>query len=311
MTYSLKSFMEAIWESRWCGIVLTGGATIACALLFYSVPAPGVSVAVMGGVAAMMAARTRATGVEKATWMLIISALLVIEVAAIKKERILNEQADKLRTEEERKHFTAIGTGIEQTIGQGQRQFNQTLEIEKNNLARTLGGLNETVKAATGGDGFCFVLLTPAGYDGNVNNISTVVPKGKYPLTNVNALVTDNDMLTQWLDEVSKRGKPNTGEEFVDVMQRAQEWLHIGDLPPQFTEQIAMRSATVTGDKRMLMITFWANNGTWTESLGLRRVNGKWLRLIRVRRQRLDKKKNAFVSDVIFEQIDKGYPDTK
>ncbi len=146
MAYSLKSSLEAIWEGRWCGIVLTGAATIACAFLFYLVPPPGVSVDVMGVTAAIMAARTKATGAEKAAWMLIISALLVIEVAAIKKERFFNEQTEKLRTEEERQHFAAIGTGIEQTIGQGQQQFNATLTTEKNNLARTLGGLKETVK---------------------------------------------------------------------------------------------------------------------------------------------------------------------
>ncbi|MGA9964778.1 MAG: hypothetical protein WBQ10_06215, partial [Terriglobales bacterium] len=34
---------------------------------------------------------------------------------------------------------------------------------------------------------------------GNANSFSTVVPRGKYPLANVNALVTDDDMMTQWL----------------------------------------------------------------------------------------------------------------
>src|SRR5258707_14918153 len=78
MAYSLKSSLEAVWEGRWCGIVLTGAATIACAFLFYLVPLPGVSVAVMGVTAGIIAARTKDTGVEKAPCMVIISPLLVI-----------------------------------------------------------------------------------------------------------------------------------------------------------------------------------------------------------------------------------------
>jgi hypothetical protein len=317
----LRSWLEAVWKSRWSGVALGSIATVVVAGLVRWVPPPGIAVAVMGVMAAIMSLRTKATGTEKAVWMLIISVLVVIEVTAIKKERFFNEQAEKLRAEEERQYFTTIGKGIqtnieqsqgqfEKTIGQGQQQFNATLTTEKNNLARTLKGLKETVNAATGGDGFCYAILVPPDA-GNANAVSTVIPQGKYPLTNVNALVTDDDMMTDWLNEVSKRGKPNTGEEFAAIMERSQEWLHLGDLPPQFPERFPMRADTVVGDRRMLTIMFWANNGSWTEKFALRRVNGKWLRLIRVWRQRLDKKKNAIVADVIFERVDDGFPDDK
>jgi len=252
--------------------------------------------------------------------MVIISALLVIEIASIKKERVFNEQAGKLRAEEERRHFAQIGKGIEtnitqsqqqfkETMGQGQRQFNETLKTEKINLAQTLGGLKETVRAATGGDSFCYALLVPPDYAGNTAAISSIIPRGKYPLTNVNALVSDDDMMVEYLNETSKTGKPHTADEFSNIVQHAQEWIHIGDLPPNFSEQFPMRAATVTGDRRMLTIIFWANNGSWTEKFALRRVNGNWLRLIRVWRERLDKKKKAMVADVIFEQVDDGFPE--
>ena len=315
----LRTRLEAVWKSRWSGVALASIATAVVAWLFSRIPPPGVAVTVMGVMAAVMSLRTKATGTEKAIWMLIISALVVIEITAIKKERFFNEQSEKIRAEEERQHFTMIGKGIqtnieqsqeqfEKTIGQGQQQFNATLTTEKNNLARTLKGLKETVNAATGGDGFCYAILVPPDA-GNTNVVSTVIPQGKYPLTNVNALVTDDDMMTEWLNDVTRRGNPNTGEEFAAIMGRSQEWLHLGDLPPQFPERFSMRSATVVGDRRMLTIMFWANNGTWTEKFALRRVNGKWLTLIRVWRQRLDKKKHAFVSDVIFERVDGGFPD--
>ncbi len=315
----LREQLETIWENRWAGIVLTGTGTIVAACLFYLIPSPGVSVAVMGLVAATMAARTKATGAEKAAWMLIISALLVVEIEAIKKERLFNAKAEKIRAEEEREHFAQIGKGIEtniaqsqkqfeETIGQGQQQFNETLKTEKNNLAQTLGGLKETVKAATGGDGFCYAILVPPDYAGSANVSSSVIPQGKYPLTNVNALVTDDDMMVHYLNETNT-GKTHSADDFASIMQRAQEWIHIGDLPPQFPEQFSMRAATVADDRRMLTIMFWANNGNWIEKFGLRRVNGKWLRLIRVWRPRLDKKKKAIVNDEIFNQVDDGYPE--
>src|ERR1700683_4090842 len=92
-----RAWLEAMWKGRWCGIVLTGAATITCAFLFYFVPPPGVSVAVMGVTAAIMTARIKPTGPEKAAWMLIISALLVIEVSAIKEERFFNGRTETIR----------------------------------------------------------------------------------------------------------------------------------------------------------------------------------------------------------------------
>jgi hypothetical protein len=55
----------------------------------------------------------KTTGTEKAIWMLIISALVVIEITPINRDRFSNEQTEKIRAEEERQHFTTIGKGIE------------------------------------------------------------------------------------------------------------------------------------------------------------------------------------------------------
>src|ERR1700691_1393278 len=81
------AWLEAIWEDRRSGIALTGLYVPICAALVWWIPAPGVSVAIMGVAAALMTARTKASGTEKAVWMLIISCLLVIEVLAIRRDR--------------------------------------------------------------------------------------------------------------------------------------------------------------------------------------------------------------------------------
>lgn len=270
---------------------------------------PGVFIAILAFVAGAVAFRVeKASTVEKAIWTFVFLMLVVGEIWMMGIDRAKHDQEQADARSEQLRKFQEIADGIKDSNEKSQQHFDTTLALEKTNLSRTLGGLKETVNAATGGDGFCYVILVPPDYAGNANSFSTVVPRGKYPLANVNALVTDDDMMTQWLDEVNKRGKPNTGDEFAAIMQRAQEWVHIGDLPPQFSEQIAMRAGTVTGESRMLTIYFWANNGSWQEKLALRHINGKWVRLIRVWKQRLDKKKKALVLDKMFEQIDDGFP---
>jgi hypothetical protein len=121
-------------------------------------------------------------------------------------------------------------------------------------------------------------------------------------------MVTDDDMIIQHFNDLSK-GKATSAEDFTNVTLRSQEWIHMGDLPPGFSEAFSMRAATVTGDRRLLTINFWANNGSWVEKVGLRRVNGKWLTSIRVWRPRLDQKKRAVVNDLIFSRVDDGYPE--
>lgn len=94
-------WLEAVWEGRWFGIALTGACVVACIYLQWHIQQPGVSVAVMGVAAALMTARTKASGPEKVAWMLIITSLLVSEVLAIREDRRKNdEQVAKLWYEE-------------------------------------------------------------------------------------------------------------------------------------------------------------------------------------------------------------------
>ena len=291
-----------------------------CTYWYWHPPTPNKAVLVLTGVTVFMALLEMRTS-HKAVYLILVLCLMFIENRAINKDRADATTAEEERRKEERAEFKHIGTGIESavqqsqqqfqvTVQQSQDQFNATLRAEKSNLAQTLGGLKETVNAATGGEGFCYALVIPPGsVTANSPGLASIIPKGKYPLTNVNALVTDDDMVIQRLNDASK-DPAHSGQEFADTMQRAQEWIHIGDLPPNFSEQLSMRAASVpVQDRRMVSIFFYANNGNWNEKFALRRVNGQWLRLIRVWRQRLDLKKKTTVADMIFEQIDPGFPE--
>jgi hypothetical protein len=83
----IRDRAKLLWESRWAGIVLIFVWTIVAAALEYWTPAPGIAVAAMGVAASLMAARTYSGGLQKAGWMLVITAFLVVEAQAIKQDR--------------------------------------------------------------------------------------------------------------------------------------------------------------------------------------------------------------------------------
>ncbi len=138
----LRERLEAIWENRWFGIAITSAFTIGAGYLVFAVPSPGVCVAVMGVAAAFMAARTKATGAEKATWMLIISTFLVTEVLAIRKDRREHDESDKSARLAERRSFSAV-------LEQEQKTFQALLDLRSTNEA--LAMVNQDVKQAKAG----------------------------------------------------------------------------------------------------------------------------------------------------------------
>ena len=140
----------------------------------------------MGVVAATMAARTKATGPEKATWMLIISSLLIVEVLAIRKERQFNEVAERGRVEEQRQQFSAIGDGIKNTIEQSQKQFIETMSRADKEIGLSQANLDHL----TGGKTYLLVTPIPVPIDG-LNKLKLLMSiVGKNPLYDLNMRLT-------------------------------------------------------------------------------------------------------------------------
>jgi hypothetical protein len=167
------AWLEAVWEDRRFGIALTTVFTACCACLFFWItPPPGVSIAVMGIAAAFMTARTKASGAEKAAWMMIISCLLVIEVSAIRKDRKENnDKIEKLLDEEHsarseaKNNFEGIGHGIQATIELSQNQFKATVLQQSRHFDATMAKQQTNIDEVTGGHSFVVVYpdLTPTG----------------------------------------------------------------------------------------------------------------------------------------------------
>ncbi len=93
----------------------------------------------MGVVVAFMAWRAEAKAFEKAMWMLLIFAFLIIEMKAIREDRAKQDQAERQARAEENANFNQIVHGITETLEQNSRQFDST-------MARTQVLLSSTTK---------------------------------------------------------------------------------------------------------------------------------------------------------------------
>lgn len=180
--------LESVWENRWCGIGLTAIAATVAAYLLRSLPSPGVSVAFMGVVAALMAARTRASGVEKAVWMLIITSLLVVEVLAIRKDRLEHDLAQRellreetLARKEAESNFGSIGEGIKGAVRQSDEHFQATM----GRVQRQVSLAEENLNQITGGDTYAIVLPVVIPINGINEMRLNLMVIGRNPLWDV------------------------------------------------------------------------------------------------------------------------------
>lgn len=150
----LRELSEMLWEHRAFGFVFVLPCALICAYWVYKIPAPGYAIAVMGIAAAIMAARTKASGYEKAAWMLVMFGLLFVETRAIRKDRTDNELKRVQAEKELKENFHDIGEGIRASISESDRNFNATI-----------GKTNQVLANITGGDSFAYV--SPQNFSGD------------------------------------------------------------------------------------------------------------------------------------------------
>ncbi len=175
-----RAWLEAVWDGRWFGIALTSICVAVCIYLQWNIPGPGVSVAVMGVAAALMTARAKASGAEKAVWMLIITSLLLSEVLAIRKDRrehddqlarILSEEV-QARGESKIK-FGEIGEGINNQSRLSVKQFEDTVTRQSRQFSATMAIEKKNIDQITGGDSFAIVI--PNTTDSKANSLPLAV----------------------------------------------------------------------------------------------------------------------------------------
>lgn len=150
----VREMSEQVWEHKRVGFVLVLAGAVLSAYWLFRIPAPGYSVTVMGVAAALMAARTKATGYEKAGWMLLMFALLFVELRAIRKDRLGSEAKQAQAEKDLKQNFSDIGEGIKVSIAESDRNF-----------AATMGKTNQVLENITGGDSFAYV--SPQNFSGD------------------------------------------------------------------------------------------------------------------------------------------------
>jgi hypothetical protein len=279
-----RAWLEGVWENRWSGIALTSCGAVVCAFLVWRIPAPGVSVAVMGVGAALMTARTKASGAEKAVWMLIITSSLVIEVLAIRKDR--HEHDESLATllaeevgarKDAKTNFGEIGAGIQATIERSDEHFEATMDRS----SRIMAGIGDAIRTETGGDSFAFITLAPQP---NQQFLVTITSHGKYPLREIRITMMDEERRVLAMQEYNKHPEGD----WIKAIQAGDTSFSVPYLRPQGPEaptgDVQVLGAYPFGikDTNDLTIAFSSHNGYWNERLHLRRLNGRWLQAVTV-----------------------------
>lgn len=161
-------------------------------------PPPGVAVAIIAVVAAMMSIHPDMEREHRALWLLIIGAFLVVEIFAIAHERTEQSRQQRIALQEEQQHFNEIANGIRSAIEKNDAHFTATMEksdalVRSSTIAVEIATKN--LGEITGGSGFAVImpdLLFPI--HGGTEYALSVYVRGKYPLSDV------------WIEQVEDRG---------------------------------------------------------------------------------------------------------
>lgn len=125
-------------------------------------------------------------------------ALAFIEIRAINGDRDARDIAQKNALQEEGLNFGAIGKGIEQSINQGQLQFQATMQSSQQQFDATMSKVGTVLGSVTGGNSFAYLMPQPT------NPVSLVVwNHGDKPLTGVSIVVAHTSApVPEWGSEL-------------------------------------------------------------------------------------------------------------
>ncbi len=115
---------------------------------------PGIFIAVLAVIAAIVTFREKPKTWEKAAWTFIFLGLMSLEVWMMSIDRDANEARERAAEQTQLKGFTDIGEGIKASIAESDRNF-----------AATMGRTNKVLDNITGGDSFAYV--SPQNFSGD------------------------------------------------------------------------------------------------------------------------------------------------
>jgi len=243
------------------------------AILYYwrHLPPPGYAIGVLGVLAAFVG---EMRPWQKSIWLFLITALLILELRAISKDRSDYARAEHERITKEQDQFQNIAGGIKATIEDSDRKY-----------AATISRFEETLNTMTGDGSYCYFTFDFGG-------APALIHRGKYTLYDLHANFLDIKQAfivgTEWVV-----GSPVTIGDFADGSARLITGVH-------------RPSDINSADRLGLRIFFGARNGFWHEEYRGQYVHGEWVEAIRVFKQRGAPFSKKDV--LIFEKIDKHFP---
>ncbi len=170
-----------------------------------------------------------------------------------------------------------------------QQKVEGGLSSIESNVKQTLAELDaktaDLVGHITGGESVCYLIGT-ARTSGMLTNI-VVVHVGKHPLYEVNARIVDLEALDQIKDNLT-----------LENISKTEIHRQFGNLIPGHGSMVQGDISLGTGSSRNFNIFYTARNGSFTQLLRFRRVNGGWLYATKV-----------FHEDVtLHEEVQEGFP---
>ena len=172
---------------------------------------------------------------------------------------------------------------------QQQASFERNLREKSEEIAR----LNrELANSVIGGDSFCYLEILSLDSVTN-GGILTVTHQGEYHLYDVHARIADLEK-----SDRLKENRPK-GNLSLATLDQINTYTSIGNLTP--SSSLILREFTLgNGTTRGFNIFFSARNGSFTQLLRFKKVNGKWVRATKVERE----------NELLYEKVDDEFPRT-
>jgi hypothetical protein len=259
-------------------------------------PPVGVYIGILGFLGVLVALIRDPTKIgrrEKAAWVFVMFALLMLEIKSVYQDRNEHDQQQAEARERETKSFESIAKGIEGAIQQSQKDFEATMRKSD----AIMGRVGDSIKSQTGGESFAYITFTPEPayvtfetkgavcqqlssrpVEAGPKFLVSIASHGKYPLREVHATMMDDELRLAGVEEYNKHPEGN----WLKAIQSGDTEYRCLYLKPQSPEgpsgdvQLLGIYPLPKGDSNRLSIAFSSLNGYWNEVLHLGRVNGKW-----------------------------------
>jgi hypothetical protein len=275
-TTLLSRPLSPAWSVSWPWFRLQVVFALGVIYLSVHLPAPGISIGVLGLLAVVATFERDPSSIQRSIWIVVATGLLLVEVSAVANDRLENqgEQANARAIDQTRFLKTAIA--LQRAINDEEDQTNKEQTLFKKTFTR----FNDVVNTETGGNSF-FYLSFSERYGGQTFDIKAV-RVGKYPIKRAWAIIDDLEKGSVFLNNYPKSPRPRTLEE-VEKLDNAKIAAERSEVPlfDFATDTLSIGpyflASPQSADYQQYTISLGAINGLWYEEILMQRLPGPYL----------------------------------